>query len=84
LVKNKELNSEILADIGRVCKGAKCSSYEIPRAIFLDHKLFSVDNEILTPTMKLKRNDAKKTYQAQLDELISRTASENPLKDSIA
>ena len=30
---------------------------------------FSVDNDLLTPTFKLKRNIAKNTYKEQIDKM---------------
>ena len=47
----------------------KLNSLEKPREIFLTQEPFSVDNELLTPTFKLKRNVGKKVFQAQIDAL---------------
>jgi len=42
---------------------------EQPKAIYLAAEPFSVENDILTPTFKLKRNIGAKVYQAQIDVL---------------
>jgi long-chain acyl-CoA synthetase len=74
--QNAKLKSAILADIAVVAKAAKCTSYEIPKALYLDHVPFSVDNNILTPTMKLKRLEARNAYRQQIDAMISQTAKQ--------
>jgi long-chain acyl-CoA synthetase len=33
---------------------------------------FSIENDLLTPTMKIKRNVAQKQFQSILDELYTR------------
>ena len=42
----------------------KLNSLEKPKEIFIATEAFSVENDILTPTFKLKRNVGKKVYQA--------------------
>lgn len=59
----------ILDDMARLATEHHCSSLEKPKAIHLVAEGFSVDNELLTPTFKLKRNVAKNVYQAQIDEM---------------
>jgi len=43
-------------------KNEKLSGLEVPKAIFCTSEEFSVENDLLTPTFKLKRNEAKKKY----------------------
>ena len=45
------------------------NSLEKPKDIYLSIDPFSVENDILTPTFKLKRNVGQKVYQAQIDAL---------------
>lgn len=49
-------------------------SYERPRAVQLVSEEWSTDNEMLTPTMKLKRNNIIKNYQDQLENMYRRHA----------
>jgi len=42
---------------------------EQPRAIYIATDPFSVENDILTPTFKLKRNIGAQVYKAELDAL---------------
>ncbi len=45
--------------------------FEFARDIYLESAPFSVDNDILTPTFKLKRNVARDRYQAQIDAMYA-------------
>ncbi|KAJ2780661.1 medium-chain fatty acid-CoA ligase faa2 [Coemansia interrupta] len=40
----------------------KLKGFEIPKRIYLESAQFSVENDILTPTLKIKRPSAKKQY----------------------
>jgi long-chain acyl-CoA synthetase len=51
-------------DLLRLAGENKLSSLEKPKAIHLTLDPFTIENDIITPTFKLKRNVAKKVYQA--------------------
>ncbi|KAL7719084.1 Long-chain-fatty-acid CoA ligase [Entamoeba marina] len=44
-------------------------SFSIPKAIYIEHTPFSEDNDLLTPSMKLRRANLKKKYVAEVDQL---------------
>jgi long-chain acyl-CoA synthetase len=69
--QSAELKGIIHEDIRRVAKENGLHGFEIPKAIHLDHQPFSVDNDILTPTFKLKRQQAKERYEKQLEALYA-------------
>lgn len=48
---------------------AKLSGFERVRQIYLHHELLSIENELLTPTSKVKRGDAQKYFKKQIDQL---------------
>merc|ERR1712048_1265628 len=50
---------------------AKMKGFEIVRAIHLDSVEFSVENDLLTPTFKLKRPQLLKHYQTEFDALYA-------------
>lgn len=54
----------VLESINEVAKAQKFNSLEKPKRIFLTKEPFSVENDMLTPTFKMKRNVAKKVYEA--------------------
>jgi long-chain acyl-CoA synthetase len=45
------------------------NSLEVPQKLFFTSTEFTVENDMLTPTFKLKRNEAKKEYFAQIKEM---------------
>ena len=49
----------------------KLNSLEKIKYIHLTDDAFSQENDILTPSMKIKRNIAKKVYQKQIDDLYA-------------
>ena len=50
-------------EIANICKEHKLSSLEKPKDIFLTADAFSIENNLLTPTFKLKRNVARDFYK---------------------
>ena len=47
------------------------TGFEQVKAIHLHHELFSVENDLFTPTFKLKRPQARKAFQADIDRMYS-------------
>ncbi|KAJ2796318.1 medium-chain fatty acid-CoA ligase faa2, partial [Coemansia furcata] len=54
--------------------------FEIPKNIFLESKPFSIENNILTPTFKVKRLVSKDMYKPTLERLYAELESK-PGKD---
>jgi len=69
LIKDPAIIKMILDDMNEVGKTNKIRGFESLAAIVLSVTPFSVENDLLTPTFKLKRPQAKKAFQAQLDAL---------------
>ena len=67
----KKLIMEEIASLGTL---RKLNSLEKPKEIFIASEPFSVENDILTPTFKLKRNVGQKIYQAQIDTMYEELA----------
>ena len=70
LCKSADFNKAVLKQIEDVGKAAKLASFEVPKNLFLDPSPFTVDNGLLTPTFKMKRDPAKKMYAEKLAELL--------------
>lgn len=47
----------------------KLAGFERIKKLYLHHELFSVDNELLTPTFKLRRGDAQKMFIKQIEQM---------------
>eukprot|EP00965_Chrysotila_dentata_P126080 4167383-Pleurochrysis_carterae.AAC.3 len=60
------------------CKAAKLAGFEYVRRVTLTAEPWSTDNGLLTPTFKLKRNDAKIRFMADIEKMYA--AGPAPLK----
>lgn len=74
LCKDEDLKKFILDDMVRITMANQCSSLEKPKALFLSNDPFTCENEILTPTFKLKRNVGRDVYQGQIDAMYKELA----------
>ena len=52
----------------------KLSSLEKPKQFILSPELFSIENNLLTPTFKLKRNVAKTHFEVQIGQMYEKVA----------
>jgi long-chain acyl-CoA synthetase len=68
LLRNKDIINMVLEDMNKQAKAEKLFGFEMVRKIHLEAESFTL-KDLLTTTFKLKRHDAKKYYQAILDEL---------------
>ena len=57
----------VFDDMMRVGAENKISGLEKPKDIILTTDAFSIENNILTPTFKLKRNVARDVYKTQIE-----------------
>uniref|UniRef100_A0A8C7PV80 Arachidonate--CoA ligase n=1 Tax=Oncorhynchus mykiss TaxID=8022 RepID=A0A8C7PV80_ONCMY len=68
----QELKNAILEDILRLGKEGGLKSFEQVRDISLHTEMFSVQNGLLTPTLKAKRTDLRSHFQEQIDLLYAK------------
>ena len=66
-----KVKAAVLKDLDKVGRKKKFAGYERVRNIKLALEPFTVENELLTPTLKLKRPIAAKKYRDTLDQLYS-------------
>ncbi|NWV71646.1 ACSL1 ligase, partial [Malurus elegans] len=71
LCKNKDVKKHILEDMVRVGKESGLKSFEQVKDIVLHTEMFSIENGLLTPTLKAKRPELRKHFQSQIDELYA-------------
>lgn len=69
LCANEELKKVILKDITQLGKSGDLKGFEQVKDIYLHSELFSIENGLLTPTMKSKRNEIQKYFQKEIDEM---------------
>ncbi|XP_038555879.1 long-chain-fatty-acid--CoA ligase 1-like [Micropterus salmoides] len=66
-----EVKAAILEDIVRLGKEGGLKSFEQVKAIYIHTELFSIENSLLTPTLKSKRNEIRQHFRSQIDELYA-------------
>ncbi|KAG0165324.1 hypothetical protein DFQ28_000215 [Apophysomyces sp. BC1034] len=71
LCRHPEVNKAVLDQLTRVGKKSQLRGFEFAKAIYLESEQFSIENDLLTPTFKVKRPQAKKYYEAQIEELYN-------------
>ncbi|XP_045849761.1 long-chain-fatty-acid--CoA ligase 1 isoform X1 [Meles meles] len=71
LCRNKDVKKAILEDMLRLGKDSGLKPFEQVKGISLHPELFSIDNGLLTPTMKAKRPELRNYFRSQIDELYS-------------
>lgn len=69
LIKTEEFKTYIQKEIQDKKKDYKFNSLEVPKKIHYITEEFTIDNDMLTPTFKLKRNEAKKAYFAKIKDM---------------
>ncbi|TGZ77728.1 long-chain-fatty-acid-CoA ligase/ protein binding protein [Ascodesmis nigricans] len=77
---NKKVRVAVLKEMDRAGKKAKLSGFERVRNVHLTIEPFTIENDLLTPTLKMKRPPAVKMYREILDGLYKEHNAENPDK----
>ncbi|NXI23294.1 ACSL1 ligase, partial [Sterrhoptilus dennistouni] len=71
LCRNKDVKKHILEDMVRIGKESGLKSFEQVKDIVLHTEMFSIENGLLTPTLKAKRPELRKYFQSQINELYA-------------
>ncbi|KAJ5105117.1 hypothetical protein NUU61_002464 [Penicillium alfredii] len=71
-----KIRRTVLRDLERVAKKHKLAGYERVRNCALRLEPFTVENNLLTPTLKLKRPPTTKAYRQLLDQLYAQALEE--------
>uniref|UniRef100_A0A8C4NNT9 Long-chain-fatty-acid--CoA ligase n=1 Tax=Dicentrarchus labrax TaxID=13489 RepID=A0A8C4NNT9_DICLA len=70
LCKNTVMKA-ILSDMTKLGKEAGLKSFEQVKDVYLHPEQFTIENGLLTPTLKAKRAELKTLFQPQIDKLYS-------------
>ncbi|XP_072002071.1 long-chain-fatty-acid--CoA ligase 6 isoform X3 [Engystomops pustulosus] len=71
LCNNLELKKAIMADMVRLGKESGLHSFEQVKAIHIHKEMFTVQNELLTPTLKAKRRELRDFFKQEIEELYA-------------
>ena len=63
------LRSVIFQDILQCSKDGMLNGFETVRSIYLSSEPFTIENELVTPTFKLKRKEAREKYNSIIEQL---------------
>uniref|UniRef100_A0A8C3S738 Arachidonate--CoA ligase n=1 Tax=Chelydra serpentina TaxID=8475 RepID=A0A8C3S738_CHESE len=69
--KNTELKQAIMEDMVRLGKEGGLHSFEQVKAIYIHSDMFSIQNGLLTPTLKARRRELRDYFKKQIEELYS-------------
>jgi long-chain acyl-CoA synthetase len=69
--ESNDLRKAILSEIMKLSNAAQLHGFEIVKAIHLTSELFSVENDLLTPTFKLKRQQTREKYDLEIKKLYN-------------
>ncbi|XP_061473056.1 long-chain-fatty-acid--CoA ligase 6 isoform X2 [Rhineura floridana] len=71
LCKNVELKKAIMEDMVQLGKESGLHSFEQVKAVYVHSEMFSVQNGLLTPTLKARRPELREYFKKQIEELYS-------------
>lgn len=69
MIESEEVCKTVFDDIRDKLKTSKLNSFEKPMRIYLAHDEMTVENDCLTPTLKVRRNFAVRMFAKNIDEL---------------
>ena len=68
---NEDLKIDILKDLENIGRKADFKGFEIIKKIYLSPEPFTVENDLCTPTLKVRRHIAKKYFANKIKELYN-------------
>lgn len=69
VIATEEFKKHLEEELVDKKKEHNLNGLEIPKTFHISTEEFTVENDLLTPTFKLKRNEAKKAYLAQIKDM---------------
>ncbi|XP_077114152.1 long-chain-fatty-acid--CoA ligase 5 [Ranitomeya variabilis] len=72
LCKHAAVKKAILEDVIKTGKQAGLKSFEQVKDIYVHSEMLTVENGLLTPTLKAKRAEVAKYFKSQIDDLYSK------------
>ncbi len=71
LCKDAAIREQVLSALTQHGRKAGLRGFECIKNLELESEMFSVENDLLSPTFKLKRNEAKKRFADKLAQLYA-------------
>eukprot|EP00026_Physarum_polycephalum_P004682 Phypoly_transcript_04705.p1 GENE.Phypoly_transcript_04705~~Phypoly_transcript_04705.p1 ORF type:complete len:665 (+),score=115.34 Phypoly_transcript_04705:109-2103(+) len=73
--ENKEAREAMKKQLADAGKKEGLQGFEIPRNAWIAYEQFTQENDLMTPTMKLKRNAIKEKYKKEIAKMYEETGS---------
>ncbi len=83
LVKNPAVQGVIRAELDALAKEAKLKGYEVPKAYHYVSEPFTIQNGLITPTYKLKRQALVAAYKRNIEEMYLEVLIEKKKKEAM-
>ncbi|KAK2603832.1 medium-chain fatty acid-CoA ligase faa2 [Conoideocrella luteorostrata] len=83
VIKNPKVRGEFSKTLQAIGKKSRFNKYENVANFLLAVEPFSVDNDLLTPTLKLKRAQAAKAYRKDIDRMYGEINSQQRAKGKL-
>jgi hypothetical protein len=64
LIGNPAFKKVLMVELEKAAKEEKLRGFEVVKNIFLEAEAFSIDNGLISPTFKLKRNEAAVSHSS--------------------
>ncbi|KAF9584160.1 hypothetical protein BGW38_007375 [Lunasporangiospora selenospora] len=77
ICEDPKLRKAVVHELLRAGQSAGLRSFELPKAVYLETEAFTVENDKLTPTFKIKRHPVIQAYRKHLDALYHEINSSN-------
>jgi long-chain acyl-CoA synthetase len=71
ICENKKLIEEIIRDADEIGRKSDLKGFELPKKILIIKEPFSLENNLLTPTLKLKGKEIKNKYNEEIKKLYN-------------
>ncbi len=75
LCKSNQLKDKLLSEVRQMSKINGLQGFETVGEVFLEPNIFTVENDLVTPTFKLKRPQLKNYYSKQIEEMYAHPPS---------
>ena len=66
---NEDLKKEILSEMEQLGRKSDFKGFEVVKKVYLSPEEFSIENDLITPTLKIKRHNAKKKFLDKINEM---------------
>lgn len=70
-INGEDLKKEIKRQMDEAATNAKLHGFEKAKDIYVSPEAFTVENNLLTPTMKMRRHDAKLKFEAEIKNMYA-------------